>query len=403
MRRLPIPPDLAGRAILAAAAIAALAIIGYLAVQLARAEADLRDTRAAARDSTDALAEARAALAAAATDLANERAAGDALRRENAGLLRDIAGFEVDRAALLGYINDGLVQQAALTDELDATEAARLALGGELDTAETRIAGLYRRNTDIQGQLAEVTLLFATRNTEYTTLDADHRRLVNAVAAVNELEARVRELGAEITALEERRRPLLLAGRQERVEGFLCTGSMEPAITCLDTATWVTVFSPEEIVKGAVISFDNRACRPGATAGRTAHRVQDTYLEDGVLHYWPKGDAHAESDGCWVPSTAVHGYIIELHKNTVPENAVLRDNVNASNAAYREAREAYVDVIEQYCGHRQPERCSVSLEDPLGREAQRLLRISMDAYEHYRCWYNNAANSLRPGHIPHDC
>ena len=295
------------------------------------------------------------------------------------------------------------MQQAALTDELDATEASRLALRGELDTAEAQIAGLSRHNTDLEGQLAEMTTLFATRNAEYSTLNADYRRLVNAVAAVDELEARVRELGAEIMALEERRRPLFLASQQERVEGFLCTGSMEPAITCLDTATWVTVFSPDEIVKGTVISFDNRACWPDAVAGRSAHRVQDTYLEDGVLHYWPRGDAHAQSDGCWVPSTAVHGYIIELHKNTVPENAVLRDNVNAANAAYREAREAYVDVIEQYCGHRQPERCSVSVEDPLGREAQRLLRVSQEAYEHYRCWYNNAANSLRPGHIPHDC
>jgi hypothetical protein len=295
------------------------------------------------------------------------------------------------------------VQQGAITDELDATEAARLVLRVELDTALARLESLEGRNTNLQDQLAAMTLRFANRDAEFTTLNANHRRLVNAVDAVDTLEARVRELRGEIMTLEERRRPLFVASQHERVEGFLCTGSMEPKITCLDTATWVTVFSPEEIVKGTVISFDNRACWPDAVAGRTAHRVQDTYLEDGVLHYWPRGDAHENSDGCWVPSTAVHGYIIELHKDTVPANAVLRDNVNAANDAYLEARGAYVDVIEQYCGHREPERCSVSLEAPLGREAQRLLAISMDAYDHYNCWYNNAANSQYPGHIPYDC
>ena len=402
MRRFRLPPALAGPAVLAAA-VAALAVAGFLAVQLADAEADLRDERAAVRDATDSLAETRTALAASNRALAAERDTAAALREDNAALRRDIAGLEVNADAVLGYLYDSMTEHGAMTDELGDAEADGLALQGELDAAEARIAALSGEKTGLEGRLAEMTQRLAARAAAYSTLDGDHRRLVNAVDAVEDLETRAGELRVEVAALEERRRPLLLARRHERVEGFLCTGSMEPKITCLDTATWATVFSPDEIVKGAVISFSNRACWPDATAGRSAHRVVDTYLEDGVLHYWPKGDAHDHADGCWVPSTAVHGYIIELHKDTVPENAALRDNVNAANAAYRAAREAYVDVIEQYCGHREPERCSVSLANPLGRRAQELLRRSLEAYEHYNCWYNNAVASQYPGHIPYEC
>ena len=125
-------------------------------------------------------------------------------------------------------------------------------------------------------------------------------------------------------------------------------------------------FSPEEIVVGTVISFDNRACWSDAVGGRSAHRVVSTHVIDDVHYYWPKGDAHAHADGCWVPHTAVDGYLIELHRNTVTANAELRDNVNAANAAYASAWEAYLDAIQAYCGHRNPQRCSVSTSNAIG-------------------------------------
>ena len=194
---------------------------------------------------------------------------------------------------------------------------------------------------DVEWRLGEMTQRFEMRDADYTALHAQHQQLVQAVGAVEELTVRASGLRSAIATLEERRQPLLLAMQRQRVEEFLCTGSMEPKLTCLDTATWMPDFSPEEIVVGTIISFDNRGCWSDAVGGRSAHRVVSTHVIDGVHYYWPKGDAHADADGCWVPHTAVDGYLIELHRNTVTANAELRDNVNAANAAYSSAWEAY--------------------------------------------------------------
>ena len=248
-----------------------------------------------------------------------------------------------------------------------------------------------------------MTLRFETRDAEYETLDAEHRRLVQAVGEAEALETRAGELREEIRGLEERRRPLLLAAQRQRVEGFLCTGSMEPKITCLDTATWMRDFSPEEIVVGSVISYPNRACLGDDTPGRTAHRVLAIQIIEGVHYYWPKGDALAEPDGCWVPYTAVDGYLVALHRNTVPANAMLRDEVNAARAAYDTAWEVYLDAIEATCGHRDHRRCSYSLTTALGRQTQDLWLQAKAASDFYSCWLGNAAASQRPGHIPYEC
>ena len=84
-------------------------------------------------------------------------------------------------------------------------------------------------------------------------------------------------------------------------------------------------------------------------------------------------------------------------------NAELRDNVNAANTAYASAWEAYLDAIQAYCGHRNPQRCSVSTSNALGRQAQTLWLQVQEASSLYTCWYNNAAASQYPGHIPNTC
>ncbi|MDE2803338.1 MAG: hypothetical protein OXK21_10710, partial [Chloroflexota bacterium] len=177
-----------------------------------------------------------------------------------------------------------------------------------------------------------------------------------------------------------------------------------PAITCLDTATWTRPLRPEEITVGTVITFANSACW-GEDAGRgaTAHRVDRVRVDGGIRYYWPKGDARPNADGCWVPHGAVRGYIIAVHKNTVPENALLRDSVNAAKAAFDEVWKEYLDVIEANCGHREPHRCSVDTTTALGRQAQAVWARVMVASDHYSCWYANAAASQRPGDIPNEC
>ena len=67
----------------------------------------------------------------------------------------------------------------------------------------------------------------------------------------------------------------------------------------------------------------------------------DIKVVDGTYYYWPKGDANSQVDGCWVPHTSVNGYIIELHNNTNPENASLRERVNSAKAERDEALQIY--------------------------------------------------------------
>ena len=365
--------------------------------------ASLRATQTALADTDATLQETRVALA----ELNNDRVAlsemNNRLEQERADLQRDRTSLQSDRNALIGYLNDAQAENAALTDDLDAARAVHVQLRGELVEAQSQITTLTDEKTDVEWRLNEMTRRFETRDADYTALNTQHQQLMEAVGAVEELTARASGLRTEIATLEERRQPLFLAMQRQRVEGFLCTGSMEPKLTCLDTATWMPDFSPDEIVAGTVISFDNRACWSDAVGGRSAHRVVSTHIIDDVQYYWPKGDAHADADGCWVPHTAVDGYLIELHRNTVPANADLRDNVNAANAAYNTAWEAYLDALQANCGHRNPQRCSVDTSTLLGQQAQTLWAQVQETSALNTCWYNNAASSQYPGHIPYEC
>lgn len=398
MRRTHILAALAGLA-----AIVVASGVTYLFMELDRTNDSLRATQTALDDAVADLVETRVALAASNMDLVAQAQVSDRLRGEVTGLQHDNAALEADKGALLGYLNTALLQSAALNDDLEAAGVVNEDLRGRLTAAEAEITTLSAAKADLEGRLGDVTLQFETRDAEYTALDAEHRRLVQTAGEAEELETHIGELRAEILGLEERRKPLLLAVQRQRVEGFLCTGSMEPKITCLDTATWMRNFSPEEIVVGTVISFANRACLGEDAAGRTAHRVVAIQVIDGDYYYWPKGDALPEADGCWVPHTAVDGYIIDLHKNTVTANALLRTRVNTAKAAYDTAWEVYLDAIEANCGHREHDRCSYSLSTPLGQRAQTLWLRAKAASDFYSCWLGNAAASQRPGHIPYEC
>ena len=164
---------------------------------------------------------------------------------------------------------------------------------------------------------------------------------------------------------------------------------MEPKLTCLDTATWLNDFEPEDIVVGATISFQGSACWSDApTHSRTAHRVMDLRVTNGVHYYWPQGDANSGPDGCWVPESSVKGYMIEIHKDTRPANATLRNNVNAAKDAYVAARVRY--------------GCSSNLRRTCYASGSAYDAI-VQAYNYWDCWYENALNSEYPGHIPHSC
>ena len=166
--------------------------------------------------------------------------------------------------------------------------------------------------------------------------------------------------------------------------GFLCTGSMEPAMSCLDEITYSAAFNPEEISVGNIISF-----RPSCQGAEgTSHRVVKVKVEQGRHWYWPKGDAMREPDGCWIPASNVRGYVVEVHRDVRPANAELRTLVN-------EAKRRFDNVIDHYCGMGvEVQDCTVAPErhDEIMR-----VRAVLD------CWQQVAIDSEYPGHIPRRC
>ena len=274
-------------------------------------------------------------------------------------------------------------------------------LATELGDANAQVATLSTEKLNLETLFGDLRQDHVELQSSYQDLDAEHTALTEAAGTVETLEEEAGALRTEIAELEERRKPLILIS--EETGWFACTGSMEPKLTCLDSATWLEDFRPQDIVVGATISFQGRACSSDYPRGiRIAHRVLDIRVVNGVYEYWPQGDANERPDGCWVPHTAVNGYIIQIHKNTRPENAVLRDGVNAARADYLAARDDYYDLRQSHGCQRDRGTCYVDTDAALNALIAARQR-AVQAHDYYECWYRNARDSEYPGHIPYSC
>ena len=190
----------------------------------------------------------------------------------------------------------------------------------------------------------------------HQTVASLEQRAEELRAIIGSLEQRENGLRAVIAALEEDRQALAVQAH----EMFpVCSGSMEPKITCLDTVVLLENFLPQDIQVGTVIAFIPSPSDGEETLAATPvlHRVAEVKREDGIYHYWPKGDAWEESDGYWVPENSVMGYVIELRPGTRPQNESLRDLVNRTRDRYAasrdrmaEARERYDQAVITHCG-----------------------------------------------------
>ena len=262
----------------------------------------------------------------------------------------------------------------------------------ELKTAKDQ---LNRENQELGEDLEDLKSENQSLNTElYETqanLQAVNQRyqvLEGQSGSVDRLEARIKTLRSEIAKLEEPRKPLLI---QSNVSTFRCTGSMEPKITCLDSATFLENFLPEDITVGTVISFKpTAACMIDSES--LAHRVLKVKVERGVHYYWPKGDNGEEPDNCWIPETNVRGYIIQLHKNTEPYNAGLRKVVNDAQAGMDKALAAYYEKREDYCGRGHVGTCYLPVHQV--SEVTGLLGQYATSLNYYTCTVNSARSAL---------
>ena len=325
----------------------------------------------------------------AAKDLGEETERRQAVEQLNVDLSEDLAQAKASLDTALG------AQQAAEDLRKEMERQAEEDLGEEIE----RRQDAERSNAVLTQELADVKVALDTA--------------LEAQQTVEQLREEAERLRAEIAALEARLAPLILQADSVTRTNIACSGSMEPTMTCLDEADWVEVADPSEITVGAIIAFAPD-CQEGLSA---AHRVVDVKVEDGQYYFWPQGDANGGPDGCWVPAENVWGYLVAIHHNTRPENAPLRDYVNAASARHREAaaeRDAawvdYADLLAQpeYCGDTPIEECS--LPEPQYSVFQEVFALLVEhgqaadrAYEIWECWLEVVGESEYPGHIPRLC
>ena len=387
------------------------------------------------------LGQANAALQAARTDLNETSAALGTVRGHNANLLNVLEQANANIATMNVEVAEADAKVVAANAEIEKGNETiaelndTVKLGEErLETANREWTAKHNAVTEENGQL----------RTERDALQNRYSALEAKNGTIEQLQSEESWLQAEISRLEEMRKPLILGHDTTGRSGFACTGSMEPKITCLDEATWLTDFEPEDIVVGTTISF-NPDCEEDQPDDRgTAHRVMKIEVRDGVHYYWPKGDNNLEADGCWVPEQHVRGYIVEIHRDVRPANATLRTAVNLAKAernrllvlldeaeerldqadtAVENARSNYRAVIAQFCGANvEPQNCSLPdyqynqaiasynvylqahrVYDQAYNEYRRVLALYKPAYDHYYCWYQSAKKSEYPGHIPYSC
>ena len=228
---------------------------------------------------------------------------------------------------------------ASTEDELQSTTET---LTHELTEARGTLASTEDELTATTGELAD---------TKGTLSDLESR-----VGDIETLEARV----AELDELIAERAPLI---PQTVVHDFSCTGSMEPKITCLDSARMLYNYAPHDIVVGSVITFEPPKYCNEPLVGEVSvlsplliHRVIEVAERDGGVAFRTKGDANDVADDCWITPERILGYMTALYRGTFPEQGRLRDAVNAAKAsadetwqAYEEAGAAYVDYIGDWC------------------------------------------------------
>lgn len=335
------------------------------------------------------------------------------LRDTNEGLQENITGLESNIKGLQGDVSQLKMAKEALEGTVVGLETANADLAMDLSDAHDRNVDLEDANDGLQVNLTDARAENAsleTRNEmlsdDLETVNSDLEALQEASGTVEQLLARADGIRRDIMDLENKLRPLTIGWESRISSESLCTGSMAPTFTCLDTYTAVTEFDPSVLVEGAIIEFDPSCDETEPDGLLVRHRAIDIKVEDGVYYFWPKGDGNREADGCWLHQDAVDGYVVEVFYNSLPENAELWNAVSAAKQGYWEAIDAFDATHLRYCGFSSDEdrNCWPMLSDHQFDVLSGLLDTWLEAEATYDCWYDVALRSERAGHIPaHTC
>lgn len=284
----------------------------------------------------------------------------------------DAVQAERDEAIALGerLENDKQSLEQRVTDlegEHDSANETIDRLETDGAAADEQISELTSERDQISVRVGELEEDSSNLRNAVATLEASQSQLLESIGDVESLESRrddleliVDDLLDEIDDLRRARSPLIPETHNGQ---FLCTGSMDPVITCMDRSIWLDDFAPEDIVIGAVISFDASDIDCRVSSERVAHRVIDIKIESSEYFFLTQGDNNRRDDGCWIPESNVHGYIIELIENDFPEmqamydqiwpleveEAVLLGEIDELDQEFDDLNAEYNEYLENHC------------------------------------------------------
>ena len=235
------------------------------------------------------------------------------------GLLLLLAGVSV--AFAVGYQLRG-GEMGRLERQLEAALAGARDANRELGSSQGAAAQL-------QGQLAGMQAALDERTRELGAVDAQLAALREAMVAsdvtsaeVEQLRRDYEELLAERDALVERwsqvipidspelsGAPLLLDRGVDDVVALraVCTGSMEPNITCDDLLVLYAPSTLSDVDVGDIIYFrkPDGDCAGSVPGIFVLHRVVDVMTRAGDIFFQTQGDAMPGPDRCLVPRADV--------------------------------------------------------------------------------------------------
>jgi signal peptidase I len=214
------------------------------------------------------------------------------------------------------------------TSELETARVTVASFDRELAARDGRIATLEARIEELRDEAASLQERVANRDRTISELESALGHSGPLSEQYASLASRHAELRAEFEALAEvhgqlvegtssliRIRTPELTGDallfDRSVEGVrytraLCSGSMEPSISCNDL---LLMYRPDvtDLDVGDVIQFRRQQadCSGPTASGSILHRIVRLVVRDDGLHFETKGDANNRPDACLVPARDV--------------------------------------------------------------------------------------------------
>ena len=327
--------------------------------------------------------------------------ANDGLKVQGERLVGELAdAHEVNELLEVDYQELQTVNNALDVDYQDL-QSTHIQQTQALEDSQEGNRLLEGRNRQLASDLSDTESSLALLRSSVRSLQSVEQRRDNLQSEIAGLESQINGLEGQINGLEGQingignSRP---EGRQKTVACGLLPGQlpMHRKITCLDSATMLRNFRPEDIKIGTVISFKPTA-KCDSESESVSHRVLHVKVTRGVYYFWPKGDNSDKADGCWIPESNVNGYIIKIHKNTRMKNANLRNSVNAAEDLKDKSWNDYARWYESYCGFPPNTGRTCSLPQRQIDDINRYASAYRVAFAYYACWVESAANVLPYG------